>query len=100
LDKALLEATISGLPVITLNREYVEIFGRWNKSTFHLDLRSELTALQRLNESEITSELIQRSALVRENHSLNSWITKLACILQGKGQDFKYTSRVVRRVKV
>jgi glycosyltransferase involved in cell wall biosynthesis len=100
LDKALLEATISGLPVITLNREYVEIFGHWNKSTFHLDLRSELTALQRLNESEITSELIQRSALVRENHSLNSWITKLACILQGKGQDFKYTSRVVRRVKV
>lgn len=100
LDKALLEATISGLPVITLNREYVEIFGRWNKSTIHLDLPSELTALQRLKDSEITSELIHRSALVRENHSLDSWITKLACILQGKGDDFKYTSRVVKGVKV
>jgi glycosyltransferase involved in cell wall biosynthesis len=100
LDKAILEATISGLPVITLNREYVEIFGRWNKTSFHLDFRSEFTALQRLNDSEITSELVRRSALVRENHSLNSWISKLTCILQGKGQDFKYTSRVVRKVKV
>lgn len=100
LDKAILEATISGMPIITLNREYVEIFGRWNKTSFHLDLRSEFTALQRLNDSEITSELIHRSALVKENHSFNSWITKLICILQGKGQDFKYTSEVVRKVKV
>jgi glycosyltransferase involved in cell wall biosynthesis len=100
LDKALLEATVSGIPVITLNREYVEIFGRWDKSTFPLDLRSELTALERLNDSEITSELIHRSALVRENHSLDSWITKLARILQGKGDDFKYTSGVVKGIKV
>jgi glycosyltransferase involved in cell wall biosynthesis len=100
LDKALLEATISGLPVITLNREYIEIFGHWDKSAFHLDLKSELTALQRMKDSEIKGELIHRSALVRENHSLNLWIARLACILQGKGDDFKYTSGVIKGIKV
>ena len=100
LDKALLEATISGLPVITLNSEYVEIFGAWDKSTLRLDLYSELAALQALEDSEITSELVRRSALVKENHSLDSWITKLACILQGKGDDFKYTSGVVKGANV
>lgn len=100
LDKALLEATISGLPVITLNREYVEIFGSWNKSTLRLDLRSELAALQKLEDAEITSELVRRSTLVRENHSLDSWIIKLVCILQGKGDHFKYNSGDVKGAKV
>ena len=100
LDKALLEATISGLPVITLNREYLEIFGSWNNSTLRVDLHSELTALRRLEDSEIASELIRRSNLVRDDHSLDSWITKLVCILQGKGDDFKYNSEVVRGVIV
>ena len=100
LDKAILEATISGLPVITLNREYVEVFGSWNNSSTQIDLQSELIALRKLDASEITNELLRRSRLVREHHSLDSWVTKLTCIFQGSGDDFKYNSGKAKGVKV
>jgi glycosyltransferase involved in cell wall biosynthesis len=100
LDKALLEATISGLPVITLNDEYIKVFGPWDKSARQISLNSEFTALRMLDRTQINSELIRRSNLVSENHSLDSWITKLVCVLQGNGDDFKYNSGVVKGVKV
>ncbi len=81
LDKTLVEATYSGMPVITLNPEYVAVFGTWS-STRNPDLYQEYAALHAKAPSEITEELNRRWGIANTSHSSTQWIQKLSEILQ------------------
>ena len=77
LDKAILEATACGLPVITLNTEYHSIFGNWAKKGNLNDLSAEYLGFLELSKTERELELGRRAELVRSEHSFFRWIEKL-----------------------
>lgn len=86
LDKSVLEATVVGLPVITLNAEYIKIFGSWGKVN-RISLTDEYRSLCKLNKLELKHELERRRKIVLENHSLDSWISGITMVLSSaKGQ--------------
>ncbi|CAN1484248.1 GT4_PimA-like domain containing protein [Candidatus Nanopelagicaceae bacterium] len=76
LDKALLEATCSGLPVVTVNMEYIQIFGSWGEVQ-DLSLKNEYLALSKLSTTSVNSELERRARIVAQQHSLDHWIASL-----------------------
>jgi len=82
LDKTLLEATLSGLPVVTLNSEYINEFGNWClEYETEIELEKELLCLMNLPLANRNGEILRRRNLVLENHSLVKWIEKLTNIL-------------------
>jgi glycosyltransferase involved in cell wall biosynthesis len=81
LDKTLIEATFSGMPVITLNPEYIAVFGTWSSAP-NPDLYQEYAALHAKAPSEITEELNRRRGIANTSHSSAQWIQKLSEILQ------------------
>ena len=80
LDKTLIEATMLCVPVVTMNPEYIEIFGTWSNKTFS-DLEGEYRALRSLSEDEIRDELAKRLKIARERHSLHHWVDQLTALL-------------------
>lgn len=87
LDKSLIEATMAGLSVVTLNREYSSEFperGLKNGASLNQGLL-ELLALSPEKRSA-TNETIQRKAI--DNHSFESWIRRLTVILNLEVQGF------------
>lgn len=82
LDKTLIEATMHGLPVATLNREYREEFGSWSSNSS--DLCVEIRAILGLDSVSLGKEIQRRRQLAVENHSLNQWINSLTTILKPK----------------
>jgi glycosyltransferase involved in cell wall biosynthesis len=82
LDKTLLEATLVGLPVITLNLEYTNNFGTWctnvNNPNILLD---ELLCLKKMPVENRNERIQQRRALALKEHTLSKWIEKLTDIL-------------------
>jgi hypothetical protein len=84
LDKTLIEATLSGLPVITLNPEYQSQFGTWSGLT-NPNLYSEYMALKNLDTAELNIELERRRLVCEREHSLENWTGKLTTILS-KGE--------------
>jgi len=84
LDKAVLEATIMGLPVVTINPEYLKIFGSWNlgdKSKNHC-LSEELKHLFSLSEVELQKEVDRRYELAKEGYELVGWGVRVSKILK------------------
>jgi len=84
LDKTLVEATFSGLPVVTINKEYLNIFGSWGSSHNYddLTLESEALALFKLSEDEIKREIDRRYALAVSQHEVTGWVDRLVKILK------------------
>ena len=80
LDKTLIEATLSGLPVITLNSEYERIFGPWGE--VGNSLQSQIEYLNRLEPGKLHTELVRRRTLASNEHSLEAWISKTSSILK------------------
>jgi glycosyltransferase involved in cell wall biosynthesis len=80
LDKTLIEATMLCVPVVTLNPEYIGIFGTWSKNSI-TDLEGEYRALRSLSSGEIQSELIKRLEIAREHHSMRRWVNQLTLLL-------------------
>jgi len=83
LDKTLLEATLTGLPVVTLNPEYLSIFGSWSDSN-RLDvdfLVDEMAVLTSLNRKSLVLTLETRRELVKSRHSLENWASSIARII-------------------
>jgi len=83
LDKTLLEATLTGLPVVTLNPEYMSIFGSWSKSK-NVDvefLLDEMAYLTSINWQNLVSALEARRELVKSRHSLENWGSCIAKII-------------------
>jgi len=79
LDKTLLEATLVGLPVITLNNEYRKLFGTWSELA-NPTLAEEFQALAKMSASDLYIELVKRRIYVEKNHSLSNWISSLMSI--------------------
>jgi hypothetical protein len=84
LDKAVLEATFMGLPVVTINPEYLKIFGSWNledKSKNH-GLSEELKHLFSLSEVEVLKEVDRRYELAKQDYELVGWGVRVSKILK------------------
>jgi glycosyltransferase involved in cell wall biosynthesis len=79
LDKTLIEATLSGLPVVTINEEYLKEFGRWNK-VGDFSLKSEILFLDSITLEELNMELTRRFQIAQKRHSLDGWIGSLGSI--------------------
>jgi glycosyltransferase involved in cell wall biosynthesis len=76
LDKTLIEATLSGIPVITSNWEYANEFGSWAGTTT-LNLIDEYLAIVALTDDEISRELARRHEIATSKHSLSQWTGRL-----------------------
>lgn len=81
LDKSLIEATVTQLPVVTINEEYIREFGRWASDTAPLTLETEFEALIDLSHEKRVEILEERCAQAVANHSLKQWISKLVQLL-------------------
>ena len=82
LDKTLVEATMAGLPVVTINLEYHSEFGVWgSKDEFHNSLATQIQYLKSLTSNELALELMVRRKIAVKNHSLDQWIEKLIVVL-------------------
>jgi hypothetical protein len=83
LDKSIVEATFSGLPVITVNNEYREIFGSWNlvDSGMNNSLKDEAQLLLALNGENRQIEIDRRFKVAYVEHELNGWVERLFSIL-------------------
>lgn len=80
LDKSLVEATLTGMPVVTINQEYISEFGSWKDGNGSLN--SELRALLENPKGEVRREVQARVLLGVNNHSFTNWISRLTSILR------------------
>ena len=83
LDKSLIEATFTRMPVVTVNLEYLSIFGSWSKnSNSEVTLETEVSALLGLTNDQIWKECERRSVIALAGHSLENWTISLVDILK------------------
>jgi glycosyltransferase involved in cell wall biosynthesis len=75
LDKTVIEATLSGLPVASINREFIEEFGAWGKDG--LSIENEIATILISERSFIYREVERRRVLAKKNHSLESWLVRM-----------------------
>ena len=99
LDKAVLEAVACGIPVISINKEFLRVFGTWSRGsdskwdkTFEQDrwelfLLYELKAFRLYSKRQLATELKRRRRIVETQHSLDLWIKNLVEILKVKDAD-------------
>jgi len=82
LDKTLIEATLVGLPVATINLEYHAEFGVWgSEDESQNSLAKQIEYLKSLTLERLASELKARRDIAVEKHSLEKWIEKLIAVL-------------------
>ncbi len=77
LDKTLIESTLLGVPVITLNKEYTKIFGSWSPNNSEISLAEEYQFMRALKNKDLISELNRRRQLAVQEHSIVQWVDKL-----------------------
>jgi len=77
LDKTLIESTLLGVPVITLNKEYTEIFGSWGPKNSEICLVEEYQFMRALKDKDLILELNRRRRLAIQEHSIIQWGNKL-----------------------
>ena len=84
LDKTLVEATLAGIPVVTVNKEYLKIFGKWSNSNSdnQTALTSELKFILNLDAIAITKEVDRRYEIARTNYDMEGWINRLVNVLE------------------
>ena len=80
LDKTLIEATLCGLPVVTTNLEYLQIFGSWGQG-IGPTLKNEFLSLASKGSSDVRLEQIRRRQICSNHHSVESWIKQVNSIL-------------------
>ena len=83
LDKVILEANLSNLPVITSNEEFIKSFGSWAEYTNikSIDLFKELNAAFNTPKSELEKIVNQRYQETLANHELRGWTTRLLKVI-------------------
>lgn len=82
LDKTIVEATFSKLPVVTINNEYLNIFGSWSYlENSERNLDSELKNLLVINPEKIKIELTRRLEIAQKYHEISGWTGRLSNIL-------------------
>lgn len=80
LDKALLEATMCGVPVLTLNREYMHLFPKFFKDQ-DVSLFEQFLSYFQMNFKERIRQLLEMKSIVERQHSLDQWTSKLITII-------------------
>ncbi len=83
LDKSIVEATFLEMPVVTINKEYINEFGKWEKSNTgnsEINLEDELNFLLSLDEETIRKEIKCRKKLAVEKHSLSNWAYRISSL--------------------
>jgi len=83
LDKTLVEATLTAIPVVTINHEYITIFGKWNSEDSHnsQSLVGELEFLLNLDSNKISKEVDRRHEIAIRNHDSEGWVNRLVNVL-------------------
>jgi glycosyltransferase involved in cell wall biosynthesis len=83
LDKAVLEATFIGLPVVTINPEYKKIFGSWDKGNRLSEhtLLEELNFLLSLTKEELNTELERRYQIAQKDYELEGWAQRVITVM-------------------
>jgi len=82
LDKTLIEATLTGIPVITVNKEYLRIFGSWSQNSANkISLESEYSSLRNCSLESLNLELERRLIIAREFHGFDRWCQNLTATL-------------------
>lgn len=85
LDKSILEATLIGIPVVTLNRPYLNLVGASVLDQLNLRksdlLIEQIEHFSELSVNEYFQVLQSRSELVKQSHNLDSWISKAVQVL-------------------
>ena len=83
LDKAVLEATFIGLPVVTINPEYKKIFGSWDKGNRLSEhtLLEELNSLLSLTKEELNTELDKRYQIAQKDFELEEWARRVITVM-------------------
>lgn len=81
LDKILIEAVISGIPVLTVNEEFIKTFGKWDKSYLDVSLQNELKAFIAMSDELIVDICIKRQAEAIRLFGLEAWTAKLTNVL-------------------
>ena len=79
LDKVILEANLSNVPVVTSNEEYIKSFGSWTENTNlkDINLLDELNAALNTSKLELEKIVNQRYQKTMANHELRGWTTRL-----------------------
>jgi glycosyltransferase involved in cell wall biosynthesis len=85
LDKSILEATLTGLPVLTINKQYLDIFGYWatNSDTSQVSLTSEALALLNFSNKDLIVELDRRYKIALQHADIILWASKVKNIIDG-----------------
>lgn len=86
LDKAILEATSVGLPVVTINQEFINEFGNWSQAN-PIELEDELTSCLNLPLNQLEVELKRRQSIVQSAHSSEAWLLKVSHHLKHLSKD-------------
>ncbi len=83
LDKVILEANLSNVPVITSNEEFIKSFGSWteNNNVKSIDLFDELNAALKTPKFELEKIINQRYQETLANHELRGWMTRLLKVI-------------------
>jgi glycosyltransferase involved in cell wall biosynthesis len=81
LDKTLVESTMLRVPVVTINLEYMTIFGTWG-NVAEVSLVSEYKALRSKSQIELNAELDRRLSIAKTEHTLKHWVRELSSLLQ------------------
>ncbi len=82
LDKTLVEATMVGIPVVTVNSEYLKEFGSWSGRLSNQRLKDQLDSFMEIPAIELVEIVRSRRLITLERHSLDAWIKKLCKILK------------------
>ena len=89
LDKSLVEATLIGIPAVTINGEYLSEFGTWSGkkpndfSAPEEFLEYELEHVMSLEKTILFKELAYRFQIAISKHSLDNWLRKINQVLIG-----------------
>ena len=84
LDKVILEANLSNVPVVTSNEEYIKSFGSWTENTNlkDINLLDELNAALNTSKLELEKIVNQRYQETMANHELRGWTTRLLEVIK------------------
>jgi hypothetical protein len=77
LDKTLVEATLLAIPVITVNPEYIKIFGSWSGEQ-NPSLLEECQSFLNQDKVYIANIAMRRREIAKRNHSLENWSRAIA----------------------
>ena len=79
----MVEATLTAIPVVTINHEYITIFGKWNSEDSHnsQSLVGELEFLLNLDSNKISKEVDRRHEIAIRNHDSEGWVNRLINVL-------------------